>query len=136
MITNFIDHIICPLEIFLTKYIKFIKYKGFIIKKIHHGFRRKDNEIEKIITNKESWNHDYIDDVALGGLLNGLNIIPTSAPRVDINSTDNDYFFINGQLISMDTIKNSFHFRCKTTIEKDRSKDIEIIKNLNKIQYN
>jgi hypothetical protein len=51
IITNIIDHIICPLEIFLTKYIKFIKYKGFRIKKIHHGFRRKDNEIEKIITN-------------------------------------------------------------------------------------
>lgn len=50
-ITNIIDHIICPLEIFFTKYIKFIKYKGYIIKKIHHGFRRKDNEIEKIITN-------------------------------------------------------------------------------------
>ncbi len=51
LITNIIDHIICPLETFLTKYIKFIKYKGFRIKKIHHGFRRKDIEIEKIITN-------------------------------------------------------------------------------------
>ena len=51
LITNFIDHVICPLEIFLTKYIKFIKYKGFIIKKLHHGYRRKDNEIEKIIKN-------------------------------------------------------------------------------------
>lgn len=51
MITNIIDHIICPLETFLTEYIQFIKYKGFIIKKIHHSFRRKDNEIEKIITN-------------------------------------------------------------------------------------
>ena len=50
-ITNIIDHVICPLEVFLTKYIKFIKYKCFIIKKTHHGFRRKDKEIEKIIKN-------------------------------------------------------------------------------------
>ena len=39
------------METFLIKYVKFIKYKSFRIKKIHHGFRRKDNEIEKIITN-------------------------------------------------------------------------------------
>ena len=50
-ITNIIDHIICPLEIFSTRFIKFIKYKSFIIKKIHHGFRRKDKEIEIIIKN-------------------------------------------------------------------------------------
>lgn len=47
-ITNIIDHIICPLEIFFIKYIKFIKYKNFRIIKIYHGFRRKDEEIEKI----------------------------------------------------------------------------------------
>ena len=51
LITNIIDHIIRPLETFLTKYIKFIKYKSFRIKKIHHGFRRKDIEIEKIKKN-------------------------------------------------------------------------------------
>jgi hypothetical protein len=50
-ITNIIDNIICPLEILFIKYIKFIKYKNFIIKKYQHGFRRNDNEIEKIIEN-------------------------------------------------------------------------------------
>jgi hypothetical protein len=48
-VTNIIDHIICPIEIFLKKYIKFYKYKNFKIIKNHQGFKRKDKEIEKII---------------------------------------------------------------------------------------
>ena len=57
LITNIIDHIICPLETFVTKYIKFIKYKSFRIKKNHHGIRRKDIEIEKI--KKINYNLNY-----------------------------------------------------------------------------
>jgi hypothetical protein len=49
-VTNFIDHIICPLEIFLTKYMHYTKYKNYKIIKMHQGFRRTDNEIEKVIS--------------------------------------------------------------------------------------
>ena len=39
-----------------------------------------------VLENKKKWNHEYIDDVALGLLLHGLNIPPTLTLRYDVTS--------------------------------------------------
>ena len=92
------------------------------------GYFLSKNLVKEIIENKEKWEHNYVDDVALGKLLYNMNIEPTLAPRLDIDSYYNNEFYIMGHKLDTSLIKDHYHFRCKTN--GDRSGDIEIMKNL------
>jgi hypothetical protein len=74
--------------------------------------------VDKILENKNSWNHNEVDDVSLGLLLSKLNVpIYNGAKRFDMTSTD----------ITNANIDNHYHFRCKMD---DRKDDILIMKQI------
>jgi len=108
------------------------------------GYFLSKNLVNMILENKNNWNHDLVDDVALGKLFLNLNIHPTDiAKRLDIwiseipyqvkNSTNRFMYHTNNKIVNeleYDSIKDFYHFRCKQT---DRNNDIVIIKKLYEI---
>jgi len=96
------------------------------------GYFLSKDIVKLIIDNKEKWDHSIIDDVAIAGLLKGLNILPTNCPRIDITSTTNGLFYHQNDIIDDRIIMNNYHFRCKTF--GDRTGDIIIFEELNKIK--
>lgn len=81
--------------------------------------------VKLILDNKNKFNYNLIDDVALGCLLSDLNItITNDAERIDI---------IREDLHGLMNTKN-YHYRCKH--ENNRELDIKIIKELYKLYRN
>lgn len=59
--------------------------------------------VKKIVSNKAIWDHNIIDDVALGKLCKAINIPPTSGEFVEIKKN----------VFSYEKIESSYHYRCK-----------------------
>ena len=59
--------------------------------------------VELIVQNKTHWNHEYWDDVALGDLLQNLDIKFTDLPRTDIE----------GNPFKQQIQNNNYQFRCR-----------------------
>jgi hypothetical protein len=101
---------------------KFASGSGYVLSK---------DLVEVVLDNLDLWNHDYIDDVALGILLNKIGHRPVEAPRFDI---DIHNFFHN---IFNKVPLNFYHYRLKS---KNRNFDIsqmkKIYKNKNKFINN
>lgn len=53
------------------------------------GYTISKETIEKVVENKNMWNHNYIDDVSLGKLLTDLGYFPEFAERFDIINRKN-----------------------------------------------
>lgn len=81
------------------------------------GYFLSKDVVKKIVENKNEFNHQIIDDVAIAYLLRDIGIYPTHAPRLDITS-----------IPVPDNIFDYFHFRCKTN--GDRTDDIKIMNEL------
>jgi hypothetical protein len=75
--------------------------------------------VELVVANGSSWEHEYLDDVALAKLLGGLGVESHRVPRVDLRSVRD----VRGADLAM------FHFRCKTET-RGRRGDVEIIRRL------
>lgn len=88
--------------------VKFASGSGYFISK---------DILEFIYKNKDRWDINVIDDVALGKLLSKEFKIDTNAKRQDIKNVN-------------EHITKTYHYRCK---QKDRNDDIKI---LNKIYNN
>ena len=89
------------------------------------GYFLSRDVVKLVLENKKNWNHQLIDDVALGKLLSSLDIFPTPSPRLDIDKLP----------LNEAEIQQHFHFRCKTS--GDRSGDIIIMNELkNKLLKN
>jgi hypothetical protein len=73
--------------------------------------------VEKVVENKNKWNHRFMDDVSLACLLRDIGIYPTISKRLDITHTP-----------VPDNIFDYFHFRCKTS--GDRIGDVRIMNEL------
>ena len=74
--------------------LKFVSGSGIIFSK---------NTIQKIVLNKDIWNHSVIDDVALGQLCKQLEIAPTAGLFSEVTKN----------VFSYKEIDSSYHFRCK-----------------------
>lgn len=88
------------------------------------GFAISKDAVDLVIQKKERWNHNYIDDVALGLLLREFNVLPTLSPRFDIETVDNY------------TPMDYYHYRIKT---RNRLNDCQYMKSifeLKKLSYN
>jgi hypothetical protein len=85
--------------------------------------------VKFVIENKIKWNHNLIDDVALGSLLlnNGFNLTPCS--RLDIDDIKNDEIFYNSSIVDKSHLDLNFHFRCKSK-DKNRETDVKIMRYL------
>lgn len=78
--------------------IKFASGSGYLISR---------DLVEKVVQKRNDWDHVYLDDVALGKILNTMNIPITEFPRVDIPD-----------IKALKKIKKVdskvFHYRCKS----------------------
>jgi hypothetical protein len=74
--------------------LKFVSGSGIIFNK---------STIQKIVLNKDLWNHSVIDDVALGQLCKQLEIAPTAGLFSEVTKN----------VFSYKQIDSSYHFRCK-----------------------
>lgn len=74
--------------------LKFISGSGVLFNK---------NAIKKILVHKDEWDHDLIDDVALGKL----------CKKIDIPTTEGEFFEINSNILNYNSIPESYHIRCK-----------------------
>ena len=82
--------------------------------------------VEKVIQKKDSWDHNYIDDVSLGKLLtNEMKIPIQKVERVDLNSEILDIMEIKN------IEKSIFHFRCKA---ENPDITISVMRTLHKIR--
>lgn len=82
---------------------RFLSGVGYILSK---------NVVKKIVDNKKSWNHNFIDDIAISLLLNDLHVPMVFSPRQD---------YINGKDEEIKLIKDIYVYRCK--VEKDQSRE-------------
>jgi hypothetical protein len=89
--------------------INFISGSGYFLSK---------DIVELVINNSNIWDHQVLDDVSLGKILNRFNIKLYSAKRLDIGTIDDQ---------SLDNYINHYHFRCKCL---DRNDDIKIMKKI------
>lgn len=109
--------------IFRKHLFKFVSGSGYFLSK---------DVVLKIIENKEKWDHNLIDDVALGKLLNHLKVKPTKGKRININFIKNSRliyltrFRLNNKYYE-DEILENYHFRCKGIT---RELDCQIMKTL------
>ncbi|NRB37950.1 MAG: hypothetical protein HRU20_05705 [Pseudomonadales bacterium] len=86
------------------------------------GYTLSKKSVQTVINNKDKWNHELIDDVALGTLLNSLNIRNTNASRIDITS------LMELPKLNVDLLFKQFHIRCKC--DWNRLNDIVIMKHI------
>ena len=94
------------------------------------GYFLSKDVVEKVVENKNKWNHQIIDDVAIAYLLGDIGIYPTPAPRLDIDSVIGDDFYLMGRKLDKNLIGKNFHFRCKTG--GNRIGDVEVMNKLKK----
>lgn len=92
------------------------------------GYFLSKDVVEKVVENKNNWPHQIIDDVAIAYLLRDIDIYPTLAPRLDIDSIIDDEYYVMGRKLEKSLIDKNFHFRCKTG--GDRTSDIKIMNKL------
>ena len=98
--------------------IKFISGSGYLLSK---------DIVEKVINNNEKWEHELIDDVALGKLLvHYLQIAPMQCERLDILTKE------SLEYLTIELARKHFHFRCKGPID-EREHDIMVMKKLDEI---
>ena len=97
--------------------IKFASGAGYIISK---------DIVETILEIKNLWDHNFMDDVALGKLiLENTDIQLTSANRIDYDDVSQVREYNDPKI---------YHFRCKTH-KIDRNNDVAIFKRLHSIYY-
>jgi hypothetical protein len=77
--------------------------------------------VELVVHERDSWNHELLDDVALGLLLSNAGQFPVQAPRIDY-ATPRDVAEVD---------VSQFHFRCKTS-SRARLDDVEIMLRLHR----
>jgi hypothetical protein len=87
------------------------------------GFVISKDAVDLVLQKKDRWNHNYIDDVSLGLLLREFNILPTLAPRLDIQKVDNE------------TPMNYYHYRIKTSNRLNDCQYMKSIFELKKLSY-
>jgi hypothetical protein len=87
------------------------------------GYFLSKDLVKKVISNKQLWNHETPDDLALADLLQSLGVKATPAPRLDLLEVDSAIHTIDNFNLS-----DYYHFRCKTC--GDRSGDITIMQKL------
>ena len=91
------------------------------------GFFMSKKNVKLLLDNKNSFNHNLIDDVAVGELMQRNNITLHSTDRFDI--VDDNINKINFNNLPNDY----FHYRFKTY---NRNNDIENMKLIHKLKYN
>jgi len=105
-------------------------YYGFPVKFASgSGYFLSKDVVEIILNNKNMWNHNVVDDVALGKLLSNFSIgVNESAIR--LNYCDNDVFYNIGSN-TVDNIPGDliYHIRLRSN---DRNVDINRMKELYK----
>ena len=90
------------------------------------GYIMSRDVVKTVLGIQNLWNHSYLDDIALGKLINeNTDIKLTSANRIDYQ----DYLDIPEYIDP-----KVYHFRCKT-FKGDRNHDVEIFKKLHSIYY-
>ena len=81
--------------------------------------------VSMVLSNRDLWDHNLIDDVSLGKLLTKeLKIDIQGIKRIDLNSTEMDLDHIRGNPL------NVFHYRCKAP---NPDITIQIMKTLHKL---
>jgi hypothetical protein len=93
------------------------------------GYFLSKDLIKFVLDNKSKWNHNLIDDVALGDLLLGKGFELFQNPRLDIDDITEDNLFYNLKPIDVNLLDINFHFRCKSK-DPNRQIDISIIEYL------
>ena len=89
--------------------------------------------VELIVNNKQSWNHNYIDDVALGQFLIDFNIqIIDNNSKVDVFSMCNENID-SVQSVIKELEYNIWHFRCKCAV--NRNNDILFMNTIHNLIY-
>lgn len=107
------------LKDYLTKLPKNRVYGGVVGKVFHDtefasgaGILLSRDMVELICENSESWKHGLVDDVAIAEIIKefALPVVPiTPLPRLDLPTLD------AAQATDNETIRNNFHFRCKSS---------------------
>lgn len=96
--------------------IKFASGSGYIISR---------DLVNIVLENSTIWNHDYIDDVSLGLLLQKKGYFPVPSTRFDIYTKNFFHLFFNNIPI------NYFHYRLKS---KNRLYDVLLMKRIFKLK--
>lgn len=92
------------------------------------GYFLSRDVVNKVLENRDLWDHNLIDDVSLGKLLTKeLNIEVQGVERIDLDT-------INFSMVQIKSKSQSvFHYRCKAT---DPKVTIQIMKSVHKIFEN
>lgn len=77
--------------------------------------------VELVVRGRDAWNHELLDDVALGLLLSTAGRIPVAAPRIGYATPQ--------EVVDVDV--SQFHFRCKSS-SRARLDDVEILLRLHR----
>jgi hypothetical protein len=96
------------------------------------GYFMSRDIVKSIVENEDKWNHELIDDVALGVLLKNIGVNPSQSIRFDINRIEGNRLFIGDREVDRLQFGDHFHFRCKTS-DRDRNDDVRIMQELNRI---
>jgi len=91
------------------------------------GYLISRDVFEKVIQYKKFWNHQLIDDVAIGNLIKSFNVkISEGATRLNIHDLERPYELCD--------LKNHYHIRCAW--HRDRNVDVFHMKNIHKLLNN
>ncbi len=87
------------------------------------GLAISKDAVDLVLQKKDRWNHNYIDDISLGLLLGEFNVLPTLAPRLDIQKVDNE------------TPMDYYHYRIKTSNRLNDCQYMKTIFEFKKLSY-
>ena len=116
--------------------ILFLAGSGYIISR---------DVVQLIVDNKDLWNHNYIDDVAISELMQRLGVVFDRTYRsmgIKVTKEGFDVWQNNNATVSLHKfskltdipfLTDHFHIRVNNANGKDRNTDIQLMKELNKI---
>lgn len=67
-----------------------------------------------VLQNSEKWNHELVDDVAIGKMLFDFGVKLQPSPRLDINNIIDKKLYNYKSEIQYSDLDKNFHFRCKS----------------------
>jgi len=109
------------------------------------GYVLSRDVVQLIVDNKDLWNHNYIDDVAISELMQRLGIVFDRTYRsmgIKVTKEGFDVWQNNNATVSLHKfskltdipfLTDHFHIRVNNANGKDRNTDIQLMKELNKI---
>ena len=96
--------------------ITFVSGSGIILSK---------DVVSSILENSEKWDHEFIDDVSFGKILNLLGVEPTKGKRNNVTESR--------EIFTLE--ENVYHVRCKS-FDGEKRKDTVLFKQIETILHN